>query len=204
MRHLQIAAAQKKNFFVAVGFHRPHLPWACPQQFYDLYPNATDMAPPKHPDVPNGMPPVSWHNGLDGNSFEKPVPMELAQEMRRAYYACVSYTDSLVGQVLAELERLQLANNTVVVVRKEIEELGITIWIVRQESYSRRRPTLYHHCPTLLSPQFTSDHGWQLGEHNRVYMQPSSACIYAPRHPILNPSHCLANCPFHSPQSGKR
>ena len=125
MRHLQIAAAQEKPFFVAVGFHRPHLPWACPQQYYDLYPNATDLPPPRHPDVPDGMPSVAWHSGLDGAKIDRPVPTGEAQEMRRAYYACVSYTDSLVGQVLAELERLNLQNDTVVAVRRTGPGVGV-------------------------------------------------------------------------------
>jgi len=36
--------------------------------------------------------------------------------MRHGYYACVSYTDKLVGDVLGELKRLGLADNTIVVV----------------------------------------------------------------------------------------
>jgi arylsulfatase A-like enzyme len=36
--------------------------------------------------------------------------------MRHGYYACVSYVDKLVGDVLGELKRLGLAENTIVVV----------------------------------------------------------------------------------------
>ena len=36
------------------------------------------------------------------------------RELRHGYYACVSYIDALVGRLLAELERLKLDNNTIV------------------------------------------------------------------------------------------
>ena len=36
--------------------------------------------------------------------------------MRHGYMACVSYTDKLVGDVIAELERLGLAENTIIVI----------------------------------------------------------------------------------------
>lgn len=37
------------------------------------------------------------------------------RDMRHAYYACVSYVDAQVGRILAELESLKLAENTIVV-----------------------------------------------------------------------------------------
>ncbi|MEZ6054765.1 MAG: sulfatase-like hydrolase/transferase [Planctomycetaceae bacterium] len=36
--------------------------------------------------------------------------------MRQAYFACVSYVDAQIGKVLDELDRLELADNTIVVV----------------------------------------------------------------------------------------
>ena len=40
--------------------------------------------------------------------------LQKVKALRRAYYAAISYTASLVGQVLAELDRLGLANSTIV------------------------------------------------------------------------------------------
>jgi hypothetical protein len=61
-RRLQYAARMQQQlrethkahrpFFIAVGFHKPHLPWYAPSEFYDLYPAADQMPGPVHPKVP--------------------------------------------------------------------------------------------------------------------------------------------------------
>lgn len=102
-----------RPFFVAVGFHRPHLPWFAPKEFYDLYPPADQLPGPTHPDVPVGMPGVAWHSG-GGNAIDKPLPMNETLLARRGLYATMSYVDGLVGDVLAELDTLGLTNDTVV------------------------------------------------------------------------------------------
>ena len=42
------------------------------------------------------------------------VPDDVARHWRHGYYAAVSYVDSNIGKVLASLEALGLADNTVV------------------------------------------------------------------------------------------
>ena len=42
-------------FFVAVGLHRPHLPWDVPARWYDLYPAAEDIKLADH-----NQPPVDY------------------------------------------------------------------------------------------------------------------------------------------------
>ena len=43
------------------------------------------------------------------------VDKDTAIKMLHGYYACVSYVDAQIGRVLQELERLGLAENTIVV-----------------------------------------------------------------------------------------
>jgi arylsulfatase A-like enzyme len=43
------------------------------------------------------------------------MPDSKARELRRAYYACISYTDAQIGKVLAELETEGFAEDTVIV-----------------------------------------------------------------------------------------
>jgi arylsulfatase A-like enzyme len=117
---LQRAAKSDAPFFLAVGFHKPHLPFCAPQKYWDLYPpESITLAP--NPEHPTDSPPYStWHYELGqytdpNDSNKKPVPEEYAKTLRRGYYACVSYMDAQVGRLLDELERLGLSQNTLVI-----------------------------------------------------------------------------------------
>jgi iduronate 2-sulfatase len=106
---------QKKDepFFIAAGFFRPHTPYVAPKKYFDLYP-LEDMRLPYAPkgdrkDIPTAAfahnCPVP-HYGLDELTCRKAM---------QAYYACVSFIDAQVGRMLDALDRLDLADDTIVV-----------------------------------------------------------------------------------------
>ncbi|TNN59422.1 Iduronate 2-sulfatase [Liparis tanakae] len=160
-------------FFLAVGFHKPHIPFRIPQEYLSLYP-IEQMTLVPDPDIPSKLPAVAYNPWMDlrkRDDVQKlnisfpydPIPKDfqvrappLAPEkqtiserrspslpflpvshtgcvrvfqlrIRQHYYAAVSYVDAQVGRLLCALDKLGLANSTMVV--------------------------------------FTSDHGWSLGEH---------------------------------------
>ena len=51
-------------FFIAAGFHKPHLPFYAPQEYFELYPNPPV---PKPPLPSKGMPYCAWHSCLSDN-----------------------------------------------------------------------------------------------------------------------------------------
>jgi uncharacterized sulfatase len=107
LQHLRAAAAQTKPFLLKLGFHNPHAPWIVPKRFFDRYPLEK---------IPLPVEPVVPAENIPGFvSDEKRVPDATLRQYRQAYFAAISYMDELVGQVLAELTRLKLADNTVVV-----------------------------------------------------------------------------------------
>jgi iduronate 2-sulfatase len=132
------AKAAFSNFFVGCGFHKPHVPWVVPQEFFDApayprppaaeYPLATDTY------APIGMPLAAWHPPADvGGMGETPAFNGTCNETRarlyrRAYDAAITYQDFNIGTVLAELDALGFTDTTLVIV--------------------------------------FGDHGWQLGEHD--------------------------------------
>ena len=140
-----------RPFFLAVGFHKPHLPFYCAKKYYDMYPIPEQIALPKNPDVPKDFPPIARSFGeiseykdiellfpnisecksnVQASLYGKycRIPDDYTHVLRRAYYSCVSYTDAQVGKVISAMESNGLADNTIIV--------------------------------------FWADHGWQLGEHN--------------------------------------
>lgn len=106
-------------FFLGVGFHKPHLPFTCPQAYWDLYP-ADEVRVAAHASPTRGAPAPAFHDGYELRSYggvppQGPVSDEAALQLTRGYRACVSFVDAQIGRVLDALERLGLADNTLVV-----------------------------------------------------------------------------------------
>ena len=106
-------------FFLAVGFVKPHLPFNAPKKYWDLYDrDKIDLA--DNPYRPKDAPDAAIHNWGELRAYrgipkKGPLSDDMARTLIHGYYACTSYTDAQIGQVLDELERLALADNTIVV-----------------------------------------------------------------------------------------
>ncbi len=107
-----------RPFVIACGFVKPHSPLVAPKAHFDPFdaskiPLPPDFAPrpTAGPGVPEGALPST-----NGDLFvRRDATPEEAREMKRAYYACVSWMDSQAGRVLDALDRLGLREKTVVV-----------------------------------------------------------------------------------------
>jgi iduronate 2-sulfatase len=98
-----------RPFFIGAGFYRPHCPFIAPAKYFDLYPLDSIAAPPSA--VSPAVPAPAW--------FTTPpnwgISEQAQRETIRAYYASISFLDANVGRLLDALDRLGLAENTVVV-----------------------------------------------------------------------------------------
>jgi uncharacterized sulfatase len=107
-RFMEEKAKAGQPFFLAAGFHKPHLPWTAPGKFFDLYRNVT-IAEPKEPPLEK-IPAIALMTELTGN----PPPRSRTEAMA-AYYACITFTDAQIGVLLDTLDNLKLWESTVVV-----------------------------------------------------------------------------------------
>ena len=110
-----------KGFFLACGFHKPHVPWEFPQEFLKHYPeDLSDIPLADDTYAPQDMPPIAWHYPADvhgmGDSFNTTQNATRARNFRRSYYAAISYTDYNIGVLLDRLDALGLTASTAVVV----------------------------------------------------------------------------------------
>lgn len=115
----KLGRLKDQPFFLAVGFHKPHLPFIAPKKYFDLYDRAA-IEPAPNPFPPKDAPKYATYNWNDlrhyyGIPDVGPVSVEQARDLKHAYYACVSFMDAQVGRVLAEVDRLGLREKTVVV-----------------------------------------------------------------------------------------
>ena len=99
------------RFCLAVGFFKPHLPFNAPKAYWDLY-NPATLPAPSPLAKPTGANAATTTNSGEVGSYTNGTDRA---KLRHAYFACVSYMDAQVGKVLAELDTLGLADNTVVV-----------------------------------------------------------------------------------------
>ena len=103
---------QDLQFFLAVGFRKPHMPFNAPTKYYDLYdtqifkdvpsvtPKSTNEIRQYYSDIPPGNAPFSEEKTL---------------ALIRGYAASTSYMDAQVGRVLDQLDTLRLTDNTVII-----------------------------------------------------------------------------------------
>jgi iduronate 2-sulfatase len=119
IKRLQAYKTSEQPFFLALGFTKPHLPFCAPKKYWDLY-DAREMKLAQVTEPPTGAPKYAGKTIGELNQY-KPVPDEppLTEEMTRTlihgYYAALSYMDAQVGRVLDEVERLDLNENTIIV-----------------------------------------------------------------------------------------
>jgi arylsulfatase A-like enzyme len=105
-------------FFLAVGFFKPHLPFTAPRKYLDMH--AADKFVQPMLSRPDGSPEHAYPDHLELAGYrnipkDERVSAERAIELRRAYYACVTYVDAQVGKLLDALHTTGLDQSTVVV-----------------------------------------------------------------------------------------
>ena len=120
IRRLQAAKDKPAEpFFLAVGFVKPHLPFVAPQKYWDLYDRAAfklaDVrTPPK--EAPSYAPQFGGElRQYVGVPESGPLSDDLQRTLIHGYHAATSYMDAQLGRVLDELDRLKLAQNTIIV-----------------------------------------------------------------------------------------
>ena len=108
----RMARDRDRPFFLSVGFFRPHTPYVAPQAYFEKF-NRDQMPVVEGIDEDRrDIPPP----GLASKKNEQEsMTTEIKREAIQAYYASMSFMDAQVGKVIAALDRLDLADNTIIV-----------------------------------------------------------------------------------------
>ena len=112
-------AESKEPFFLAVGITKPHLPFNAPEKYWAMYdPDKISLA--DNPFRPAGTPDIAFSNweelrDYQGIPKQGPLSEEMSKTMIHGYYAATTYADALVGRILAAIDRLELTDETIVV-----------------------------------------------------------------------------------------
>ena len=107
--YLEEHARTGKPFFLAAGFHKPHLPWTAPRRFFDLYPSRQHRRASVAGDAQRSRGRTS-----DGTQrlFAPRVARRGHHRLLRLHFV---HDDENVGMLLDTLDRTKLWETTVVV-----------------------------------------------------------------------------------------
>jgi iduronate 2-sulfatase len=138
----KIEELKNDKFFYSVGYARPHLPFNCPEKYWNMYPEEGIELPPNYTPAVNA-PPQSMHNFGELRNYtdveyrddsEEYVSDAYAKKLIRGYYACTSYVDAQIGLLINKIKNTRDSNGTALYDKTTIVLIG--------------------------------DHGWNLAEHN--------------------------------------
>ena len=109
--------ATGEPFFLEIGFKKPHLTWQVPRDYLELYYPRDSFTPsmPAATVLDASVPPLAW-TPFFTNRPDTPLSENATLELRRYYYAAISWADFHLGQVLAELDAQNLTADTAVLV----------------------------------------------------------------------------------------
>jgi arylsulfatase A-like enzyme len=115
-----IERLKDQPFSISCSFHFPHAPMLLPEPYYSMYP-AADMQPPASiSDNMENSPYKSANGRLENPEYSDPEEIKF---MISNYYGLVKEIDDWVGIILAKLDELGLAENTLVIFTSDHGEM---------------------------------------------------------------------------------
>lgn len=107
-------------FFMAVGIHKPHVPFLAPDKYFEMYPKKNLRYGYTPSNFWNTVPKSSISKRYEGFGFELGVENEdLRREYMQAYHACVSFIDAQLGSIFESLKENDLWEDTIIVLTSD-------------------------------------------------------------------------------------
>ncbi len=104
-----------RPFFLAVGFYRPHTPYVAPKKYFEMYP-ADEIKLPTVAASAAGVPAAAF---LSSKPEQDKMTDDQRREAIQAYYAATTFMDAQLGKVVGAVERMGLADSTVIVMTSD-------------------------------------------------------------------------------------
>lgn len=113
-----IASLQRKHdkpFFLAVGMHKPHMPWNVPRKYFDLYPLDQVKLPPHLAMDLDDVPPAGKRMARPEGDHAEMLKSGRWKEAVQAYLATITYMDMNLGRLLDAFKKSAYRDNTIIV-----------------------------------------------------------------------------------------
>lgn len=111
----QLQKKHDKPFFLAVGLHKPHMPWNVPRKYYDMHPLDEIELPPHRADDLQDVPASGVKMAGPKGDHADIVQSGRWKEAVQGYLAAISYSDMLIGRLLDAFVKSDYTENTIIV-----------------------------------------------------------------------------------------
>ncbi len=110
----ELGKKHDKPLFLAVGLHKPHMPWNVPKKYYDLFPLEDIKLPPYLENDLDDIPPAGLRMAHPNTDHEPIVKSGRWKEAIQGYLASIAYTDMNIGRLLDAFEKSAYKDNTII------------------------------------------------------------------------------------------
>ena len=104
----------EKPFFLAVGLHKPHMPFAVPKKYFDMFPLEAIQLPPHRDDDLDDVPAAGVKMAKPEGDHAAIVKSGRWKDAVRAYLATIAFCDAQVGRLIEALQTSAYRDNTIV------------------------------------------------------------------------------------------
>ena len=105
----------KEPFFLACGLHKPHLPFAVPRKYYDMFPLDKIQLPPYRKDDLADIPPAGVRMAKPNGDHAQFLREDRWEAAIQSYLATVAYTDMNIGRLLDALDNSPHRDTTIII-----------------------------------------------------------------------------------------
>ncbi len=104
-----------RPFFLAIGLHKPHMPWNVPRKYYDMHPLADIKLPPTQPGDLSDVPSAGIAMARPDGDHREILESGRWKDAIQGYLAAISYCDAMIGRLIDAYDHSAERDNTIIV-----------------------------------------------------------------------------------------
>ncbi len=111
----ELGKPHDKPLFLAVGLHKPHMPWFVPRKYYDLFPLDKIELPPHIEHDLDDVPPSGIKMARPQGDHAQILAAGKWKDAVQGYLAACAYTDMNIGRLMEAFDKSAYKDNTIIV-----------------------------------------------------------------------------------------
>jgi arylsulfatase A-like enzyme len=111
----QLRKSHDRPLFLAVGLHKPHMPWNVPQKYYDMFPLDKIILPRVLDTDLDDIPPAGVKIARPQGDHRAILESGRWKDAVQGYLAAIAFADAMIGRLIDALDQGPNKDNTIIV-----------------------------------------------------------------------------------------